>query len=369
MKRFTIFITLLVLSVMQMAAQEPSFKGTITLSHQGKTTDFAYNQMASVIEAAVDGDTIYLSLGYFEGDFVIDKKVSFIGSGADTDNGWKNCTYYGSNNSNKIIIKLPENTKLSARLFEGIYFGDISFKYQTSIENVVFKKCRVFGYNYSIESVIKSILFDRCSIDGSCYYDSNVKKAIIRNCQISGLTIWKDKGYDENNWQFINCTIDPSAYGYNDENGNYHTFSLIYRGTFINCIIDNDENHDEIRNAGYWLYDPRDTEAKSSASFTNCLFYKPLEGREIFNGATIQNDMYFDASSLDNNWDNKIINFSKEKLQENNFFGNDGTVVGCHGGKNPYSLKQAQTTITSSKVHFDKDKKQIQIKLKVSSEL
>ena len=365
MKRFTIFITLLVLSVMQMTAQDTSIKGTITLSHQGKTTDFAYNQMASVMEAAVDGDTIYLSPGYFEGDFVIDKKVAFIGSGADTDNGWKNCSYYGGNN--KIIVKLPENTELSARLFEGIYLGDISFKYQTSIENVVFKKCWVNGYNISIDAVIKSILFDRCYIQGANCYTGNVKKAISRNCQISSLNIWNYNGNDENYWQFINCTIDPSNYGYDD--GNYHTFCPIYRGTFINCIIDNDENHDEIRNAGYCLYDPRETETKSSASFTNCLFYKPLEGREIFYGATVQNDMYFDASSLDDNWDNKIRNFSKEKLQENNFLGNDGTVVGYYGGKNSYSLKQAQPTITSSKVHFDKDKKQIQIKLKVSSEL
>lgn len=368
MKRFTIFITLLLLSVMQMAAQDTSLKGTITLSHQGKTTDFAYNQMASVMEAAVDGDTIYLSPGYFEGDFVIDKKVAFIGSGADTDNDQRNCTYYGSNN-NKIIVKLPENTKLSARLFEGIYFGDISFTYQTSIENVVFKKCRINGYNISMEAVIKSILFERCSIDGNNYCNSNVKKAISRNCRINNLNIENFYGNEENTWQFINCTIDPSTYSYNDENGIYHYYCPIYRGSFVNCIIDNDENRDEIRNAGYCLYYPNDTEKKSSASFTNCLFYKPLEGREIFNGATVQNDMYFDASNLNDDWDNKIRNFSKEKLQENNFLGNDGTVVGCYGGKNPYSLKQAQTTITSSKVHFDKDKKQIQIKLKVSSEL
>lgn len=367
MKRFTIFITLLVLSVMQMAAQDTSIKGTITLSHQGKTTDFAYNQMANVMEAAVDGDTIYLSPGYFEGDFVIDKKVAFIGSGADTDNGWKNCSYYGGNN--KIIVKLPENTELSARLFEGIYLGDISFKYQTSIENVVFKKCWVNGYNISIDAVIKSILFDRCYIQGANCYTGNVKKAISRNCQISSLNIWNYNGNDENYWQFINCTIDPSAYGYNDENGNYHNYCPIYRGSFVNCIIDNDENQNGIRNAGYSLYDPSDTETKSSASFTNCLFYKPLEGREIFNGATVQNAMYFDASNQEDNWDYKIRNFSKEKLQENNFLGNDGTVVGYYGGKNPYSLKQAQPTITSSKVHFDKDKKQIQIKLKVSSEL
>ena len=367
MKRFTIFITLLVLSVMQVAAQDTSIKGTITLSHQGKTTDFAYNQMANVMEAAVDGDTIYLSRGYFEGDFVIDKKVAFIGSGSDTDNGWQNCTHYDDNN--KVIIKLPENTKLSACLFEGIYFGSMNFIYQTPIENVVFKKCRVYGYNFSIDAVIKSILFDRCYINGSNYCTSNVKKAISRNCQISGLDIWYFNGNDENNWQFINCTIDPSDHGRSDDNGNYYSFCPIYRGSFTNCIIDNNENHDEIRNAGYCLYDPSDTETKSSASFTNCLFYKPLEGREIFNGATVQNDMYFDASNLNDDWDNKIINFSKEKLLENNFFGNDGTVVGCYGGKNPYSLKQNLTTITSSKVHFDKDKKQIQIKLKVSSEL
>ena len=78
--------------------------------------------------------------------------------------------------------------------------------------------------------------------------------------------------------------------------------------------------------------------------------------------------MFFDHTNIDNSWENLICNFTKEKLQENNFLGNDGTVVGCYGGKNPYTLKQMTSTITSSKVHFDKDNKQIQIKMKVSSE-
>lgn len=366
MKRFTIFITLLILSIIQMAAQDTSLKGTITLSHQGKTTDFAYNQMASVMEAAVDGDTIYLSPGYFEGDFIIDKKVAFIGSGADTDNGQGNCTSYSSNY--KIIIKLPENTKLSARLFEGIDFGSITFKYQTSIENVVFKKCNIYGKGLNIETVIKSILFDRCNIEGQHFLNANMKKVILRNCLISRLAIWNYDGNDENNWQFFNCTIAPSEYIVSDDEGIYHTYGSICRGTFINCIIDNADK-DINKNAGYWLYNPKNIEEKSSASFTNCLFCKPLEGREIFNGATVQNDIYFDASILKANKSNSIRDLSKKQLQENNFFGNDGTVVGCYGGKNPYSLKQNLTTITSSKVHFDKDKKQIQIKLKVSSEL
>lgn len=366
MKRFTIFITLLVLSVMQMTAQDTSVKGTITLSHQGKTTDFAYNKMANAMDAAVDGDTVFLSPGYFEGDFVIDKKVAFIGSGADSDNGWQNCTHYDDNN--KVIIKLPENTKLSAHLFEGIYFGNMNFIYQTSIENVVFKKCRVYGYNLSIDADIKSILFDRCDINGDGYYTLNVKKVISRNCQISGLDGWYGEDNEKNSWQFINCNISLSASGYTDEKETNHYFCPMYHGTFTNCIIANGLYNEDSKFEGYWLYDPRDTETKSSASFTNCLFYKPLEGREIFNGATVQNDMYYEASNLDDYWSNFIGTFPKEKLQENNFLGNDGTVVGYNGGKNPYSLKQAHPTITSSKVHFDKDKKQIQIKLKVSSE-
>ncbi len=366
MKRFKIFITLLILSIIQMAAQDTSLKGTITLSHQGKTTDFAYNNMAGVMENAVDGDTVYLSKGYFEGDFVIDKKVAFIGSGADSSNGWQNCTHY--NDNNKIIIKLPENTKLSARLFEGINFGGMSFTYQTSIENVVFKKCNVHG-SIGISADIKSILFDRCSIIGHSYYNRFTKKVIARNCQINNLYIDSYDGYAENTWQFINCTISLSALGYTDEKGTYQNFCPMYHGTFTNCIIANCLYNEFTKFEGYWLYDPRNTETRSSASFNNCLFYKPLEGREIFNGATVQNDMYYEASNLDDYWSNVIETFPKEKLQENNFLGNDRTVVGCYGGKNPYSLREIQPTITSSKIHFDKDKKQIQIKLKVSSEL
>ena len=58
MKRFTIFITLLVLSVMQMTAQDTSIKGTITLSHQGKTTGFAYNKMTNAISCCILSELI-----------------------------------------------------------------------------------------------------------------------------------------------------------------------------------------------------------------------------------------------------------------------------------------------------------------------
>lgn len=349
---------MLVLAISQLSAQDNSYQGTITLSHNGKESFFAYNKMGDAVEAAADGDTIYLSNGEFEGDFRINKKIAFIGSGADGSNGTGSYTRYYSGN---IIVAMPEGTKLTARLFDGIYF-DNSITFQNAIENVIFRKCNT-PCSFSINAAMGSLYFDRCYIScGSNIMDSNLKKVVARNCRISSLYM-NYSGYNEvaTNWQFIHCTIDPGNLGYTDDKGYSHNFTRL-RGIFTNCIIDNDDD-----NQGYELYHPQDSESYTAA-YINCLFYKPTEGREIFKGATVQNDMYFDASGLDNNEKNKIRNFTKEKLLENNFLGNDGTVVGCWGGKNPYTLKPNIPSVSSSKVHLDREKKQIQINIKLSSQ-
>ena len=49
-----------------------------------------------------------------------------------------------------------------------------------------------------------------------------------------------------------------------------------------------------------------------------------------------------------------------------NYLGNDGTVVGIYGGKNPYTLSLWTKEVTN-KVHLDRDKKQIQFNIKVSN--
>ena len=103
MKRFTLLIITLTLTILQMAAQDTSIKGTITLSHQGNETNFAYNEMDKVMDAAIDGDTVLLSPGYFQKDFIMTKQLAFIGAGADNSKGWNNCTCY----EGIIIVNLP----------------------------------------------------------------------------------------------------------------------------------------------------------------------------------------------------------------------------------------------------------------------
>ena len=358
MKRLSLLITMLVLAISQLSAQDNSNQGTITLSHNGKESFFAYNKMGDAVEAAADGDTIYLSNGEFEGDFRLNKKIAFIGSGADGSNGTGSYTRYYSG---KIVVAMPEGTKLTARLFDGIYF-DNSILFQNAIENVIFRKCKT-PCDFSINAAMGSLYFDRCYIScGGNIMSSYIKKLVARNCHISSLQM-NSSGYNEvaANWQFIHCTIDPSGWTTTDIEGNWYTFASL-RGIFTNCIIDNDDDNCQ----GYLLYSQNSE--SYTAAYINCLFYKPAEGREIFKGATVQNDTYFDASGLDNNEKNKIRNFTKEKLQENNFLGNDGTVVGCWGGKNPYTLKPNIPSVSSSKVHLDREKKQIQINIKLSSQ-
>ena len=359
MKRLAFLIATFVLTISQVSAQNSSNNGTITLSHNGNETTFAYNKMGDAVEAAVDGDTIYLSAGEFEGDFRLTKRIAFIGSGADGSNGTGTYTRYYSGN---IVVNMPENTKLTARLFDGIYF-DNSFTFQTAIDNVIIRKCHT-PCSFNINASMNSIYFDRCYIEcASNMISNNIKKLVARNCQVSSLSMGSSS-YNEvaTSWQFIHCTIDPANYGWNDNEGNYHYYCQL-QGIYTNCIIDNDDNNDQ----GYELYCPNNASTSLTAAFINCLFYKPAEGKDIFNGATTQNNIFYEAPT-DNNSGLRIYNMTKEQLQSNNFLGNDNTVVGCYGGKNPYTLKPNIPQVSSSKVHLDRDNKQIQINIKLSSQ-
>ena len=357
MKRLSLLITMFVLAISQLSAQDNSNTGTITLSHKGKETNFAYNKMGDAVEAAADGDTIYLSNGEFEGDFRLTKKIAFIGSGAESNNGTGSYTHYNSGN---IVIAIPEGTKLSARLFDGICFDNSnSITFQTTIENVIFRKCRT-PWNINVNKSIESLYFDRCYINGN--QSSSIKKVVARNCKIGSLSM-SGSDYNEvaTNWQFIHCTIELNTYGWTDDKGNYQNYCPL-QGIYTNCIIANYNDTE-----AYELYNPSGSEVLTAA-YINCLFYKPAEGKDIFNGATTQNNLFYDVSNVKDNWQNRIQNLTKEQLQEKKYLGNDGTVVGCYGGKNPYTLKPNIPIVSSSKVHLDRTKKQIQINIKLSSQ-
>lgn len=347
MKRFTLFIITLTLTILQIAAQDTSIKGTITLSHQGNETDFAYNEMTKVMDAAADGDTVFLSTGYFQGDFIMTKKLAFIGSGADRDKGWNNCTCY----EGKIVINLPENTILTSRLFDGIYFYDNnnnSINFKSTIDNIIFRKCRLyFNDSWNINSEVVKMIIDRCDLRIWRNSSQNLKKLVVRNCNVQNLYIYGD---DPNSATFYHCNI--STPNFVAGNNNYYC-QLMH--TFINCIIDNSVNK-------YLATPDNGNYSPTSPIFINCLYNKGDGRINTTAYCTMQN--CYEKSSLDNT---TLLSFTKEELLKNNYLGNDGTVVGMYGGKNPYTLSLWNKEITN-KFHLDRDKKQIQFNIKVSDQ-
>lgn len=338
MKRFTLFIITLTLTILQSAAQDTSIKGTITLSHQGNETNFAYNEMTKVMDAAADGDTVYFSTGYFQGDFIMTKKLAFIGSGADRDKEGNNCTYY----EGKIVINLPEETKLTARLFDGICFynSNTSITFKSSIDNVIFRKCYWDNNIFSIDKSISYLLIDRCY----CNLDfggNMIQKIIIRNSIVHGTP---DSSNMSANVFFYNCNIyQNGGYGISGFDNKY---SARFFGTFYNCILNSHS---------YYMTDPGDSSVITV--LINCLYN--VQEDYVDDGCTIQNCYIYENSNKN------IFDLTKEELLSKNYLGKDGTVVGIYGGKNPYTLSLGNKEVTN-KVHLDRDKKQVVFNIKVT---
>lgn len=342
MKRFTLLIITLTLTILQIAAQDTSVKGTITLSHQGNETNFAYNEMTKVMDAAADGDTVFLSTGYFQGDFIMTKKLAFIGSGADCDKEWNNCTCY----EGKIVINLPEKTKLTARLFDGINFNNSNTKitFKSSIDNVIFRKCYWDSYIFSIDNNISYLLIDRCY----CRLDfegKKIQKIIVRNSIVHGTPVSSNMSA---NVFFYNCNIYQNG-GYGilgiEDKTSAHFF-----GTYYNCILNSNSSY---------MTNPGDSSAITV--LINCLYN--VQEDYVDDGCTIQNCYIYTDNSNKN-----IFDLTKEELLSKNYLGKDGTVVGIYGGKNPYTLSLVNKEVTN-KVHLDRDKKLVQFNIKVTEKL
>ncbi len=356
-KILTLITSFFLLATLPTGAQETQTTGSevITLSHNGQESAFKYNEMTKVMEQAVDGDTVYFSTGYFLGDFRLDKRLTFIGSGADDSNNngtrWSNCTCYDG----KINIVLPEGTKLTTRLFDGIYFynsgSSNGITFSNSIENVIFRKCFIGSWNINAE--IKSLLLDRCN--GSSQENNYIKKYIARNCSLYGVGYWSNIE-DPTSRQFIHCNINLSTWCADND---CQTSVGRLQGTFTNCIIN---NYGYRNNNGYAIPLTDSRQEISTPILINCLYYSE-DGKDVTANCTLQNSTGYPASS-----EKRIEEMSKAELEAAGYMGNDGTVVGYYGGKNPYTLKPNIPEIASSKIHLDRDAQQLQINIKVSSQ-
>ena len=333
-KKLILMTSLIVIAVQSFAQQ-------IFLQHDGKVTRvYEGKELKKAVDAAVDGDKIYFTGGYFSSDngseaIAVNKNISFVGCGAAGNSSSSSYDYTTCSYSIKFCF--PKNTTLTNILMNSIDFtGSITFDsdFNQDLANVKFRKCR-FGNGSSFgNKTLLDLSFDRCDLASYNELPSNVQKLTMRNCDIDYLS---GNIAAPESCNLINCNI-ASIYGESEE----YEDAGAFRGNLTNCIV-----------GGFYNY-PYFAKA---VSLTNVLF----KGDASAINKCTPNKVYpYDGNET-------LINMSKEELLlHDEWKGTDGTVVGKYGGKNPYSLNSSLPGVSSTFVHWDIANKKIELGININ---
>ena len=326
MKRIVIFIFLLQTALMLARADS----GKIVLEREGGIKLFDATQLQEAINAAHDGDVIYLSDGSFgylnnNNPIVINKQVRLRGIGNT-----------GSQLYSKVIIDIDGNPTLSSPIAEGVYFSN-SVSVRKMLTGLEFKKCKISVLHFGDD--MPSELIDRCwiadTLDLSNLKTNNIK---IKNTKVGCLYSTYNSDYA---CTFINCNIANT----------YADNCWDVRANFVNCILD----CASVRNSDYsgWIgsnwvfYTLRTRMSHGWDNANNIYTYSEGDTNQL---------LYSDCSCF----------LSADKLKELGYLGTDGTVVGIEGGGNPYTL-EVSPGITQGSFQTDETKENVIVNISVTS--
>ena len=281
--------------------------GKAILHHDKKPTAiYDADKLSDALNAAVAGDTIYLSAGTFP-TFTLEKAITIKGAGTNTKI------------SNGVNINISGSPTLNAALLEAVEVnGAITVK--SDMTNFLIKMVKTYDLQFANNLNTPNALVDRCYLD-KFTITSAMTDFYVRNSYIWNLTSTSLKF---NKCNFINCRIQ----------GDWNKAA----GRFINC---------ELRRTG-------DNTSIKSSILSYSLVYSNFNS---VNASTYQEKVYFDSK---NNW------LSVDDRLNKGYICKDGTVVGVEGGKTPYSLTPSGPKETSSTVKVSDSEKKLNVSITVS---
>lgn len=324
MKR--IFTLIALIGMMATAyAQRP----VATLSHEGKLTMFTSGQcFVEAHDAAVDGDTIYLSNGTFTnlGLEVISKRVTFIGNGRRT------------HIAGELDVRISNNTEpLTSSLFDGVYIEKLTLYGQ--ISGVEVKNSRIQTLYYPHTGYTRyDTKIDRCEIY-NLIIEGSVNGIEAYNSKIASIS--GELVYGEG-IRLLNCNVSVPKKDF----GGYCSSSNV------------------------WLEGDGDT-LHSDALYDYCtICYDYSNGNGIINNANIRN--CYDAPYQSGYPFDKSMNYNHEiyNLEDAGYLGIDGTRVGIYGGEwFPYTEEPSLPTVDKEKstVEYDATENKLKVNITVTA--
>lgn len=318
MKR--IFTLIAVISVFLGAmAQRP----LVTLSHNGELTFFSnLSALEEAINAAEDGDIIYLSEGKFtsaSSSITIDKLISIVGCG------------YKSHILPDIELSVNAKTPTDLTWFDGVRLQRLSFSYGGICQDCIYATIKKTWIRELIEGGHAGItnLYDRCLIESADFGGASSNETYIQNSKIG--VIHNDNGYAI---QVINCNINQAYY---------------CPRTVISSIIDGNGD------------------SNLGTSGTHTIYNSLLPSSLVDSSYIFTYDCYLDEPAGDTGLLDENLEATVD-LMEKGYLGEDGTVVGVYGGEFPYSVYPSVPTVDSanSSVVYDADNNKLNVTITVS---
>ena len=282
--------------------------GKAILHHDKKPTAiYDADKLSDALNAAVTGDTIYLSAGTFP-TFTLEKAITVKGAGTNTKI------------SNGVNINISGSPTLNAALLEAVEVnGAVSVA--SDLTNFLIKMVKTTDLQFANNLNTPNALVDRCYLD-KFTITSAMTDFYVRNTYIDNLTSTSLKF---NKCNFINCRIQ----------GDWNNAA----GRFINCELS--------RAVDSYL-----TIKSSILSYS--LVYSRFIG--------VDASTYQEKGNVNDNdgW------LSVEDRKNNRYLGNDNTVVGLEGGNTPYTLSPSGPKETSSTVKVSDSDKKLNVSITVS---
>ncbi|MBO4593764.1 MAG: hypothetical protein J5678_06235 [Bacteroidaceae bacterium] len=288
------------------------------LDHNGQVTLFDSDKVQDAVNAATDGDVIYLTLGYFK-PFNVTKQIAIKGVGEKT-------IIEGDVN-----ISIPGSAKLTKPVLEALVVsGTVTVGAQ--VDDMIFRKCVIT--NVAFEAQVDGAVIDRCYINRNFNLSSYIKGMTVVNSKILNVTASSGTA---NNTTFVNCNINQIQV----QN---------FAGTIMNSIVRATCGNGS---TGAML-------SSTLAVLVNTLCN--YSGVVRISTSVITQNVYVGNFTFNN----EECSIDKSTLQSSGYLGTDGTVVGIYGGSTPFTLDPGVPKVTSSSLSLDKEKKELNVKLTVS---
>lgn len=291
----------------------------VTLDHEGELTFYdGIYPLTRALEAAADGDKIYLSSGNFVGpnSITIDKAVSIIGNG------------YDSRIIPSVNIKFSVPKTYTSPAFEGVHLTSLVAEQTDSVSpSIEIRTCKIDELRVM---KFRSVKVDRCYI--GYYYNSDLyicNDVMIKNSKINGFSGFRVEIVDNCNIEFIKA---GKAYP-------YCISSSIINSSFLHC--------------GY------------AVTMQNCLIGRKDTFETLEPNKLLLENCYIletDGDVLDDNLDCSL------DLVTNGYLGTDGTQVGIYGGEwLPYTENPTTPTVdkAASSVTYDAENNQLKVNVKI----